>query len=86
MKAVLNNTEVVAVKEIEVFDGSGTTLQKAEREIAILQSCRSSRIVGLVGASAEAHRIRIVTEFCEGGDLWHALRMDRGRTMSWYKG
>lgn len=55
-------------------------------QVAILSSLRSPYIVQFLGASLTQGSAMLLTEFCERGDLYQAIKRDQGTGMlSWYR-
>lgn len=55
------------------------------QEISILKSCRDRNIVQFIGACLQPEQTMLVTEFMEGGDLYHAIANDSTGRFSWYR-
>ena len=53
-------------------------------QVALLRDCLSHYVVRFLGAAVEVEQIMVITEFCHGGDLWHALKRDRTGELRWY--
>ena len=83
-KARLFGTDIVAVKELN--DPTPAHEEQFRREVAILSSLRSPYIVQFLGASLTQGSAMLLTEFCERGDLYQAIKRDQGTGMlSWYR-
>lgn len=55
------------------------------QEIAVLKSCRDHNIVQFVGACIQREQTMLITEFMEGGDLYHAIARDTLGRFAWYR-
>lgn len=100
-RGLLRGVQVVAVKVFNdgpqyTTDSSQERLQtlhvlKQQREtlirqeIALLKSCRDHNIVQFVGACIQREQTMLITEFMEGGDLYHAIAKDNLGRFAWYR-
>ncbi|KAL3148045.1 protein kinase activity protein [Trebouxia sp. C0009 RCD-2024] len=100
-RGLLRGVQVVAVKVFNdgpqyTSDSSQERMQtlhalKLQRqtlikqEIAVLKSCRDRNIVQFVGACIQRDQTMLITEYMEGGDLYHAIAQDSTGRFSWYK-
>lgn len=83
-KARLFGTDIVAVKELN--DPTPAHEEQFRQEVAILSSLRSPYIVQFLGASLTQGSAMLLTEFCERGDLYQAIKRDQGTGMlSWHR-
>ncbi|KAK9836918.1 hypothetical protein WJX74_011052 [Apatococcus lobatus] len=83
-KARLFGTDIVAVKELN--DPTPAHEEQFQGEVAILSSLRSPYIVQFLGASLVQGSAMLITEYCERGDLYRAIKNDQGTGMlSWYR-
>ncbi|KAL0034790.1 hypothetical protein WJX77_007383 [Trebouxia sp. C0004] len=100
-RGLLRGVQVVAVKVFNdgpqyTSDSSQERLQTLQvlkqqretlvrQEIAVLKSCRDHNIVQFVGACIQRNQTMLITEFMEGGDLYHAIARDTLGRFAWYR-
>ncbi|DBB18025.1 hypothetical protein WJX82_008169 [Trebouxia sp. C0006] len=100
-RGLLRGVQVVAVKVFNdgpqyTSDSSQERLQTLQvlkqqretlirQEIAVLKSCRDHNIVQFVGACIQREQTMLITEFMEGGDLYHAIARDTLGRFAWYR-
>lgn len=53
------------------------------KEIALLKGCRSQHIVSFQGVCFQNDEVQLVTELCEGGNLFDAIHEGK---LNWYNG
>ncbi|KAA6423450.1 MAG: cytochrome P450 [Trebouxia sp. A1-2] len=98
-RGLLRGVQVVAVKVFNdgpqyTSDSSQERLQTLQvlkqqretlirQEIAVLKSCRDHNIVQFVGACIQREQTMLITEFMEGGDLYHAIARDTLGRFAW---
>eukprot|EP01117_Protostelium_nocturnum_P008294 TRINITY_DN2962_c0_g1_i2.p1 TRINITY_DN2962_c0_g1~~TRINITY_DN2962_c0_g1_i2.p1 ORF type:complete len:1112 (-),score=374.17 TRINITY_DN2962_c0_g1_i2:72-3407(-) len=65
----------IAVKQMKDVSGISKQMTEFLREVAILQRLRSHpNVVLFLGITVPPQNLSLVTEFCEGGSLYHYLR------------
>ena len=83
-KGILCNMYTVAIKVVS--DSTVTQKQNFKREVEILSNLRCPNVLSFVGACHLPGRTMLISEFCQRGDLYHALAADRDtRMLSWYR-
>ena len=82
----LEDGTIVAVKEVLEADHVEMRLEM-KQEIDMLASLNSPYIVRFLGADlTPGSKPLMISEFCELGDLYHAIAADAHRgTWSWYR-
>ena len=81
--------EVVAVKVLHSQDKGGDTeqrqfLREFHREVGLMYHLKGERrVVSMRGACLEPGHECIVMEYLENGNLFHFLKTDKGRRLSW---
>ncbi|KAK9801331.1 hypothetical protein WJX73_005324 [Symbiochloris irregularis] len=87
-KALQDHVRVVAVK-ISAGGMSRRHDNSFWREIDIIANCRDRNILQFYGAAVHGPEVLLVTEFCERGDLYHALGEQEGEHTAgefcWYR-
>ena len=84
-RATLNGSQTVAVKSL-LPSCAESARADFLREIAILHDSGSENIVRFLGICICSDKVQLVTEYMDGGDLYHALQDDARRgTLSWYQ-
>ncbi|KAK9812044.1 hypothetical protein WJX73_000926 [Symbiochloris irregularis] len=76
-KALQDNVRFVAVKISE----KGTDRRQDEafwQEVEIIANCRDRNILQFYGAAVHGPEVLLVTEYCERGDLYHAIGAQTG--------
>ncbi|KAJ2807277.1 hypothetical protein H4R20_001346 [Coemansia guatemalensis] len=64
----------VAVGEVRIADFSSSDFEEIRHEISVLKQLRHENIVKFIGVCWDRHRLSIVTELCENGDLFEYMR------------
>ena len=83
-KGLLCNLYPVAIKVVR----DTTVIQKRNfrREVKILSNLRCPNVLSFVGACHLPGCTALISEYCQRGDLYHALADDRQtRMLSWYR-
>lgn len=84
-RATLNGFETVAVKSL-LPSHSESAQADFLKEISILHESRSENIVRFIGICKCTDKVQLVTEFMDGGDLYHALQdEERCSSLSWHQ-
>ncbi|KAK9801359.1 hypothetical protein WJX73_010330 [Symbiochloris irregularis] len=77
-KALHNGVKLVAVKVCNNSEEHERHAQAFWREIELIASCRDRNILQFYGAAVNGTEVVLVTEFCENGDLYHAIAGQEG--------
>ncbi|KAJ2850946.1 hypothetical protein IWW36_001470 [Coemansia brasiliensis] len=64
----------VAIGEVRISDFSSQDFEEIRHEISVLKQLRHENIVRFIGVCWDRHRLSIVTELCENGDLFEYMR------------
>ncbi|KAK9801337.1 hypothetical protein WJX73_005762 [Symbiochloris irregularis] len=73
-KALHNGVRHVAVKLSNSGEEHAGHIQAFWREIELIASCRDANILQFYGACTSGAEVMLVTEFCDRGDLYHAIQ------------
>jgi len=68
-----NKRVAVKITNSDLFEKDPTWARRLFDEIQILKECRHPNIVEFIDCYQTINKVIIVTEFCEGGDLWYRL-------------
>ncbi len=83
-KGLLCNLYPVAIKVVS--DTTVTQKRNFKREVKILSNLRCPNVLSFVGACHLPGCTALISEFCQRGDLFHALAADREtRMLSWHR-
>ncbi|KAK9801972.1 hypothetical protein WJX73_004080 [Symbiochloris irregularis] len=89
-KALQNGVREVAVKISETMQqGRASDHDAFWREIELIAHCRDRNVLQFYGAAVNGSEVLLVTEFCERGDLYHAIAEQGGdhidSELCWYR-
>ena len=73
----------VALKKIKIKDINDNLYKEYQNEITALVSIRHSNIITFLGTYEENDNLVIVTEYCEGGNLFDLLHNETDIELSW---
>ncbi|KAK9865664.1 hypothetical protein WJX84_002223 [Apatococcus fuscideae] len=82
-RGLMHQSTPVAIKIIT--EQSQKEKLRFVQEISLLKNLRHTNIVQFIGALIDPEQIVLAAEFMPRGDLWHALRGDAQRLLSWSK-
>lgn len=72
---------IVAAKVISVEKGAESVIQSFCDEVNVISKLRHSNILLFLGAVPRIPRLAIITEFCFGGSVYHAIRSPTWRRL-----
>eukprot|EP00403_Amphidinium_massartii_P026578 CAMPEP_0178396814 /NCGR_PEP_ID=MMETSP0689_2-20121128/13920_1 /TAXON_ID=160604 /ORGANISM="Amphidinium massartii, Strain CS-259" /LENGTH=297 /DNA_ID=CAMNT_0020017495 /DNA_START=1 /DNA_END=891 /DNA_ORIENTATION=- len=76
----------VAIKEIFASESKAAEMKQElafQREVAIMSKVKHENLVAFYGVCFSTHPLRLVTEFCAGGNLFQLLHMKPDVALCW---